>query len=70
MVWTMTNTQTTTCFHVTTSRGNVYGVAATCQTDAMRLASERMLADEATDVPVSARRVGRWVAPWGTVLAY
>lgn len=66
----MTTRNMVPCFHVTTTAGDVYGVAATCKRDAIAYTDERLARDESTDRPASADRVGSWKADIGTVLAY
>ena len=58
------------CFHVTTTTGRVYGVAATGKRDAMARTQERLTGEGADDRPAAAVRVATWDAPYGTVLAY
>jgi len=60
----------TPCYHVTTTNGDVYGVAATTVRDAMAMTQDR-LSGEGSDVrPVKAARVATWDAAYGTVLHY
>lgn len=61
---------TVPCYHVTTARGEVYGVAATTQWDALALTSERLRSEDSDDAVRRAVRVGTWDAPYGTVLHY
>lgn len=58
------------CYHVTTSQGETYGVAATSVKDALQLTQDRLTNEESTDRPVSAKRVAMWDADYGTVLHY
>jgi len=58
------------CWHVTTARGHVYGVAATTRTDALSMTQARLTGEGSGDRPVKAERVATWVADYGTVLCY
>jgi hypothetical protein len=58
------------CFHVTTARGEVFGVAATRKADALAMTAARLERDGIDDAPRSARFVGSWRAAYGTVLWY
>lgn len=58
------------CYHVTTVRGEVYGVAATSVRDALQMTQDRLAGEGSDDLPKGARKVGRWVASYGTVLHY
>jgi hypothetical protein len=58
------------CYHVTTSQGETYGVAATSVLDAMTLTQSRLTGEDSTDKPVAAKRVAMWNADYGTVLHY
>jgi hypothetical protein len=58
------------CFHVTTTRGEVYGVAAQTQQEARQMTQDRLRREGSTDRPGKAERVGSWGAEYGTVLHY
>jgi hypothetical protein len=60
----------TPCYHVTTTNGDVFGVAATTKRDAMTMTQERLTREGWGTSPVRAERVGTWDADYGTVLAY
>jgi hypothetical protein len=72
----------TPCFHVTTTAGHTYGVAATSKRDALQMTQDRLSREYAEresflsalenyrDAPVKAEFVGTWTAPYGTVLWY
>jgi hypothetical protein len=59
------------CYHVRTKGGEVYGVAATRERDALQMTADRLAGEEpGTDEPVGAELVGEWDATYGTVLHY
>jgi hypothetical protein len=65
-----TTTGTQHCYHVTTVRGDVYGVAASGKTEARYMVAARLEREGIADSPAGAQPVGRWNAPFGTVFAY
>jgi hypothetical protein len=59
------------CWHVTTFRGHVYGVATDYRDDAMVLVMERLREEDGdADWPLRAESFGSWTAETGTVLMY
>lgn len=58
------------CYHVTTNRGNTYGVAATSVRDAMTFLQDRLNDEGSKDLPVKATNTGSCSWAYGTVMAY
>lgn len=61
---------TSTCFHVRTRKGGLYGVGASGKTDARTLVARRLAEAGEDDSPTTAERIGQWPAAYGTVLHY
>jgi hypothetical protein len=60
----------TQCWHVSTKKGQVYGVTATNATEAKQFVEARLADEGQDDSPYNAIFVAMWEAPFGTVLHY
>lgn len=58
------------CYHVMTTNGSLYGVAATTQREALQMTQDRLTSEDSNDKPWRAMRVDTWDADYGTVLQY